>query len=129
MTRLSVRRLCMTIAAFAMIGLLSACGAIPGNKQVNAGITHATVEVCVTDDSTPYVCDAEIIDGKDKQAVKLNIENPSGWKVSYSASGVQAVEAITVRGAVEQAISSDLKDAAPGIVSAITDAVIKALAP
>jgi len=118
------------MAAFAVIALtaLSGCGAIPGNTQVNAGITHATVEVCEAE-GTIYVCEAEIIDGKDKQAVSLNIENPSGWKVSYSASGVQAVDAIKVRGAVEQSISSDLKDASPVIVSKITDAVVKALSP
>lgn len=115
------------MAAFALTAL-SGCGAMPGNTQVNAGITHATVEVCEAE-GTVYVCDAEIIDGKDKQAVSLNIENPAGWKVSYSASGVQAVDAIKVRGAVEQSISSDLKDATPAIVSTVTDAVIKALSP
>lgn len=116
------------IVAIAALPLLAGCGAIPGNAQVNAGITHATVEVCENNGSV-YVCDAEIIDGKDKQAVSLNIENPAGWRVSYSASGVQAVDAIKVRGAVEQSISSDLKEAAPTIVTKITDAVIKALGP
>lgn len=124
-----LRSLLSAVAAVALVSLVTACGAIPGNTQVNAGITHATVEVCATDTGTVYVCDAEIIDGKDKQAVALTIENPSGWNVSYSASGVQAVDAIKVRGAVEQSISSDLKDASPVIVSKITDAVVKALSP
>ncbi|MEQ8318750.1 MAG: hypothetical protein RH946_00685 [Rhodospirillales bacterium] len=118
------------MAVFAVIAMtaLSGCGAIPGNTQVNAGITHATVEVCETE-GTIYLCEAEIIDGKDKQAVSLDIQHPAGWKVSYAASGVQAVDAIKVRGAVEQSISSDLKDASPVIVSKITDAIVKALSP
>ncbi len=124
-----MKRLFLSCFAAVAVMVVAACGAIPGNSQVNAGITHAVVEVCATDDNTPYVCEAEIIDGKDKQNVSLDISNPAGWKVTYTASGVQAVEAIKVRGAVEQAVSEDLKDAAPGIVGTITEAVIEALSP
>ncbi len=124
-----MRRLLYSCFALAAVMLVAACGAIPGNSQVNAGITHALVEVCETNDNVPYVCEAEIIDGKDKQSVSLDISNPSGWKVTYTASGVQAIEAIKVRGAVEQSISEDLKDATPGIVNSITGAVIEALSP
>ncbi len=127
--RLRLRSLLYAGAALAFMSLVTACGAIPGNTQVNAGITHATVEVCATETGTAYVCDAEIIDGKDKQAVSLKVTNGSGWNVEYTASGVQAVDAIKVRGAVEQSISSDLKDASPVIVTKITDAVVKALSP
>lgn len=124
-----LRSLLSAFAAIALVSMVAACGAIPGNTQVNAGITHATVEVCASDTGQAYVCDAEIIDGKDKQAVSLKVTNGSGWNVEYTASGVQAVDAIKVRGAVEQSISSDLKDASPVIVSKITDAVVKALTP
>lgn len=124
-----LRSLSTAVAALALVGLVTACGAIPGNSQVKAGITHAYVEVCESDGGQAYVCEAEIFDGKDKQSVSLNIANPSGWNVNYTASGVQAVDAIKVRGAVEQSISSDLKEATPGIVKAVTDAVVKVLSP
>ncbi len=126
---MKIKTTLMAVVALLSITMLSACGAIPGNTQVNAGITHAIVEVCATDEGVVYVCEAEIVDGKDKQAVALNIDNPAGWKVNYSASGVQAVEAIKVRGAVEQSISADLRDSMPGIVDAVTSAVLKALTP
>ncbi len=124
-----IRTLIMAVAAAVSLTMVTACGAIPGNTQVNAGITHAVVEVCATDNGKPYVCEAEIIDGKDKQAVALKVTNGSGWNVEYTASGVTGVDAIRLRAAVEQSISSDLKDATPGIVSSITDAVVKALSP
>lgn len=121
-------------AAFAAFMLLAlpACGAIPGNTQVNAGITHAQVEMGIADTDAGqviYVKNAEIVDGKDKQAVGLNITAPGGWTVAYTASGVSGLDAIKVRGAVEEAISSDLKEAAPGIVQGVVDAILKAYVP
>jgi len=124
-----MKRLLSLSAPLALILFLAACGAIPGNEQVNAGITHATVKVCQKKDGGVFVCAAEIIDGKEKQNVSLVIKNPVGWQVEYSANGVRAFEGQKIRGAVEDAISDDLKAAAPGIVDSVMGAIVKAVVP
>jgi hypothetical protein len=118
----------LSFAPLALLLFVAACGAIPGNDQVDAGITKATVEVCQTD-GKPYFCGAEIIDGKEKQAVSLAVTQPDGWTVNYSASEVKAFDGQKIRGAVEQAISSDIKEAFPDIVEKITKAIIKTVVP
>ncbi len=62
-------------------------------------------------------------DGKEKQNVSLEIELPTGVKLSYSATGVKAFKAHEVRAAVEQAISEDVRGVVPNIVDIIVDAL------
>ncbi len=117
------------LAVIAVTALGGCAGAVFGNPQGNAGITHAEVKVCESDGGTPYVCGAEIVDGKEKQNVKLTVEHPDGWKVRYAAAGVTAFEGQKIRGAVEEAVSEDAKAASPGIVDKITSSLVKLLAP
>jgi len=117
------------ICAIGLLSLLAACGAMPGNDQVDAGITKATVEVCQKGEAAPYFCGAEIIDGKEKASVSLDIEKPDGWKVHYAATEVKAFDGQKARAAVEQAISADLSKAFPDTVEKITKALIDVFAP
>lgn len=97
--------------------------------QADAGITKAEVEVCEDQAGKAYVCKAKIIDGKEKQSVKLIVTFPGGPEVRYAAADVRAFDAHRARAAVEAAISSDVKDAAPGIVDVVMKAVLGVLAP
>lgn len=120
-----MRATILAAAAFAALSL-SACGVVPWNDQLDAGLTKAEVKWCESKDPArdAYICGAEITDGKEKDDVKLDVTHPSGLKVVYEAKAVKAFDAIKVRAAVEQSISADLKAAAPGVVEKIVDAVM-----
>ena len=111
-----MKRLILIPIALAGIIALSACGII--GPQAKAGLTVADIEWC-----GEHICSVNFSDGKEKRGVNLSVESPSGLVVKYSASDVAAFKAHEVRGAVEQAISADVKETAPGLV----DAVVKAL--
>ena len=111
--------------AIALMMTLSACaGAVPWNAQNDAGITTASVKWCETSSGTYDLCHAKIIDGKEKTDVALGVKFPDGAEVTYSAAGVKAFDAHKVRGAVEEAISEDVKQGAPGIVDSVVKAVL-----
>lgn len=115
------------IAGAAMLAL-AACGTLGNPDQGSAGITHATLKICqVKDTGALYPCQAEIVDGKDHANAHLKIDAPGGWKVDYGADTSGATQAIAVRAAVDKAVSSDLKQASPGIVESITKAVMSAV--
>ncbi len=107
--------------------LLSACaGTIPGvSQQSVAGITDVRLEWCepAAPDAPKYLCGVRWKDGKEKQNVSLEIELPTGVKLSYSADGVKAFKAHEVRAAVERAISEDVRKVVPNIVDIIVDAL------
>lgn len=112
------------ILALAAALLLAGCaGAVPWNPQGHAGINEG--EFAYNPETGEIT--GHVIGGKEQDTVALNVETPDGLKVSYSASGVLAFDGQTVRGAVEQAVSEDVKEAAPGIVDSIVDAVRKAV--
>lgn len=117
----------LSLAAGCLLSL-AACGSLGNPNQGNAGITHAVVKVCTEADKV-FVCAAEIVDGKEKQAVHLSVKKPDGWEIEYSASGVLAFEAHKVRAAVDQAISADVREAVPDIVEKVTGAILKAYKP
>ena len=62
-------------------------------------------------------------DGKEKQNVSLEIELPTGARLTYTADGVKAFKAHEVRAAVEGAISEDVRAVMPNIVDIIVDAL------
>ncbi|MEE8223889.1 MAG: hypothetical protein V3S59_06265 [Alphaproteobacteria bacterium] len=107
--------------------LLAGCaGAVPWNSQVNAGITRAEILWCESKNAAKdtYLCEAEIVDGKETADVTLTVKLPNGAEVRYAAKGVKAFEGHEVRGAVEKAISNDMKDVAPGVVESVVDAIL-----
>lgn len=113
------------IAALFAITLVGCAGAVPGNPQGYSGINHATFEY-PTEEGT---ITGDIWGGKQQDTVAITIKHPSGVEVTYSASGTEAFEGQRIRGAVEKAVSADAKEAMPGIVDTITDAIIKATSP
>jgi len=105
---------------FLLLPFLAACaGAIPGNQQGYAGINKAEIEF--DENGKPEY--ALIVGGKENDSVSLNVKTPDGLEVQYSASGSKAFDGQAVRGAVEQAISADVGDAAPGIVENVMEAL------
>ena len=106
--------------------LLTACaGAVPGSPQGHAGIARAKVEFCESANGNHdrYVCAAEVVDGKERESVRLKVDLPLKGTVEYEAAGVRAFDGQEARAAVEQAVSDDVRQAFPGLV----DAVVKAL--
>jgi hypothetical protein len=107
---------------------LSACvaGAIPGNPQGYAGIAKAEVAFCESRDPAKnrYVCSARVIDGKERENVELVVNLPLRGTVRYTAVGVKAFDGQRARAAVESAISSDIRQAFPGIVDTVTKALV-----
>lgn len=103
------------------VAFLTGCaGAVPWNNQGNAGINKAVIEF--NEDGHPEY--AEIIGGKEQEDISLDVETPSGLKVSYSAKGVKAFSAHEIRGAVEQAVASDAAEVSPAIVDTITNGIL-----
>ncbi len=110
--------------------VLSACaGAVPWNPQGSAGMTEFEVRWCESKDGAKdsYICGAEFRDGKEKKFVELDIKTPQGLEVRYQAKDVLAFRAHEVRAAVERAVSNDVKEAAPGIVDGIVNAIVGVL--
>lgn len=118
-----MRKVYGLLFAVLSLSILAGCGAIPGNTQVNAGINKA--EIVFNDDGRPK--SALIIGGKENENITLNVTTPDGLIVEYAATGSKAFDGQKVRGAVEQAISSDIKETVPGIVDSITDTLKKVL--
>ncbi|MGB0750254.1 MAG: hypothetical protein ACPGO3_16060 [Magnetospiraceae bacterium] len=112
------------LTALGAVFLLAGCaGAFPGNPQNHAGLTMA--EVFWEDGALKS---ASIIDGKEKQDVALVVRLPEGGSVDYRAAGVSAFQGQAIRGAVEQAVAAHLADAAPGVVQAITETILRGIA-
>lgn len=108
-------------AVFMAAFVLSACaGAVPWNDQNAAGVTKAEV----TWSPEGKLQKARIIDGKEKEDVKLSVKLPSGAEVKYSASGVMAFDGQEVRAKVEAAVSDDVRAVAPDIVDTIVTAIV-----
>ena len=110
----------------AALFLAGCAGAIPGvNQQGVAGITDVRLEWCesANADAPKHFCGVRWKDGKEKQNVSLDIELPTGARLTYSATGVRAFKAHEVRAAVEQAISEDVREVVPNIVDIIVDAL------
>lgn len=116
------------VAAMLAMLALTACaaGAIPGNPQGHAGIAEAEVAFCESKDPAKdrYVCSARVIDGKERENVELLVTLPLKGTVRYTAAGVKAFDGHKAREAVETAISSDMRQAFPGIVDAVTKALM-----
>ena len=125
------RRIFAPAAILVLAVVLSGCaGAVPWNDQTKAGLTVAEVEWCESAETADkYLCGARIVDGKEKKDVTLTIRLPNKAEVHYSAQGVKAFPAHKVRAAVEEAISADVKDSAPGIVDSLVESLVKVLGP
>ena len=106
-----------------LLVLLSGCGAIPGNSQVDAGMTRALIEWKTDKDGISRISRAEIINGKEMQDVRLRAKLADGTSIDYSATAVKAFQAHAVRSAVEKQISSDVREMVPGIVDNIVTAI------
>ena len=110
---------------FLILPLLAACaGAFPGNPQGYSGINRAEIEF--DDQGKPKT--ALIVGGKENESITLTVKTPDGLEVEYAATGARAFDGQAIRGAVEQAISADIKEAAPAIVGNLT-AALKSLLP
>lgn len=108
------------LAAIILTASLAGCaGALPGNPQGYAGINHGEFEY----NPKSGKLNGHIYGGKENEDVSLSMTTPKGLKVVYDAEGSKAFDGQAVRGAVEKAVSDDVKEAAPGIVSDIVDAI------
>lgn len=120
-----------SIAALITSFILSGCaaGAVPWNPQGHAGIAEAEVTFCESRDGSKdrYICSARVIDGKEREDVSLEVALPLKGTVRYRAAGVRAFDGQKAREAVETAISKDAKDAFPGIVDAVMNALTAGL--
>lgn len=110
----------------AALFLAGCAGTIPGvSQQGVAGITDVRLEWCesASAEAPKYLCGLRWRDGKEKQNVSLDIELPTGVKLTYTADGVKAFKAHEVHAAVEQAISEEVRGVVPNIVDIIVDAL------
>lgn len=114
------------IAALFAITLVGCAGATPWtNPAQYAGINYATFEYPTEQGAIT----GTLYGGKEQGSVGITIRHPSGVEVEYTATDVKAFEGQKVRAAVEEAVSADAKEAMPGIVDTITDAIIRATSP
>lgn len=110
------------LALVALAILASGCaGAVPGNPQGYSGINHGEFSY----DPDTGALEGEVWGGKENEDVALKVQAPDGTTIDYSASGTKAFDGQAVRGAVEEAVSADVKDSVPGIVDTITDAILQ----
>ena len=111
------------LAAVLAAGLSACAGAVPGNPQGYSGINHGRVSFY--EDVKPR--EISVYGGKESGTVSLTGKLPDGTEFAYTATDTRSFDGQAIRGAVEQAVSSDAADVAPGIVDAITGAVITVL--
>lgn len=108
------------IPAVFMAATLTACaGAVPGNPQGYAGINHGNVTF--HEDGKPK--EITVYGGKENSTVSLTGKLPNGTEFAYSATDNKAFDGQRIRGAVERSVSQDVRDAFPGIVDSIVDAL------
>jgi hypothetical protein len=106
--------------ALAAALLLSACaGAIDGNPQGYAGINHGQVEFFESGGPKQIT----VYGGKESGTVRLSGVLPDGTTFEYEAFDNLAFKGQDIRGAVERAISQDVKDAFPGVVDSVVNAI------
>lgn len=101
------------------------------NPQQWSGINEATIEANCPEDVDAW-CPAtvHILGGKEAQRIGITYrkEQDGTTLVKYEAVDVKAFEGQQIRAAVEEAVSEDAKEVAPGIVDTVTSAVLEALA-
>ena len=124
MKRSLVGGLAVAILTLSLVG----CGSLPGiSHQGDAGIFNGEVDVgtLVKDKEVPYIKHVSIVSGKEVESLTADITFDDMGKpvVKVTANGVKAFDGQKARAAVEQAISSDAKDAMPGIVDSVMNAV------
>ena len=119
----------LLIAGALALVLLSGCaGAVPWNPQGYSGVNLVEAEFVVADgQSGPK--SIKVVGGKEQEAVSFKATLPDGTAVDYSASGVKAFDGQKLRAAVEDAVSDDVKAAAPGIVESVVKAVTRVARP
>lgn len=120
-----MRNLLMLAAAGLLLGACSL------NPQSKAGMTIASVELCESRIAagTLYPCKWTLSDGKEKDDVELSVKLADGSLVTYHAKGVRAFEALKIRAAVEATVAKTVGEVGPGVVEAITQAVLGAVVP
>jgi hypothetical protein len=114
----------LLLAVLVPVALGGCAGAVPWNDQNDAGITR--VDADFNDAGAPK--SLRVISGKEGQSFDVLADVKAGT-MEWHAKDVRAFDAAKARAAVEQAVSSDTKAAAPGIVASIVDALVKAFAP
>lgn len=116
-----------TIIIAALALTLSGCaGAVPWNIQNNAGINTLEAEFVVAEGMSGPTS-IRVVGGKEQDNISFSGSLPDGTQFEYAATGVRSFDAVRARAAVEQAISSDVKEAAPGIVDAVVNALAAGL--
>jgi len=104
---------------------LSACGAVPWNKQNYAGINEVNFSWCKANEGKTYMpCNVKIINGKENGAIEFSFEMPDGTILNFAADDVKAFPGQDIRAKVEIAVVNQLGDVAPGLVDAIVKAIM-----
>lgn len=121
-THARVRTPAGTGAAALLAAALGACaGPVPWNLQSDAGINR--LEARFPEDG--MTTQVSVSGGKEQDLVTWTLVMPNGLGVRVEARGQRAFRAHELRAAVEKVVSADVRRAAPGIVDAIIDAILR----
>lgn len=97
--------------------MLSACaGAVPWNKQMNAGLSEWKVELC--DLEGKNCVKGSFIDGKESEEKQLAVQLTEDIIIKYSTAGERAFEGLKTRADVEKFLSEQVGNVAPSVVDA-----------
>lgn len=114
----------MKLFAAALSLALGACaGAVPGNPQGFAGLTHVEASWEVSDGKV-FLRSFKWIDGKEKKDVSF-VANVATGDISYRASGVLALGAFTSRAEVESFVADRFASTAPDLKSGLVELLVK----
>lgn len=112
----------MLLLLAAAVSLAACAGAVSGNLQGCAGITHVDAR-WAPDGALERV---EVCQGKAGESFDVEADLQAGT-VKWQGKGVLAFDGHKMRAEVEKAVSADARAAMPGIVDSIMDAVMKGL--
>lgn len=107
---------------------LSACaGAIPWNKQNNAGLSDVRVDWTEVEQADGQgqgtaVTGFRVIDGKERGAVSFEVEFSDGTVLNYASTDEKAFEGQALRADIEKVIAEQIGEVGPGVVDAILKA-------
>lgn len=90
---------------------LSACGAVPWNKQNYAGIEEWRVRYSLAEDGNYQVKDVHYINGKEANGSEVHLALGDGSILKFTGDGVKAFEGQKIRGEVEQVVAEKLGEA------------------
>lgn len=102
----------------AMLTSVAACGAVPWNKQMYAGLEQWSVEY-----KDGIIEKVHYINGKELGSSTIKIQLADGTILNFSGNDILAFRGQELRAEVEKAVAEKMGEAAPEVVDAIITAV------